>query len=63
MTPIMLLEAELDKWKRALEKLEEMFKTDLIPENVYNERKENLKPKISKYTEALRILTFYMDWL
>ena len=57
MTPIELLQAELAKWQSALTHLEQAFKDDLIPENVYHERKNNLKPKISTYKRAIAILS------
>jgi len=60
MTPLELLQAELDKWKKALEKLEVAFKNDQIPESVYKERKANLEPKISAYKYAINVLITYM---
>ena len=60
MTPLELLEAELNKWKRALEKLEEMFKNNNIVKSTYDERKANLLPKISTYKYAINVLVTYM---
>jgi hypothetical protein len=57
MTPIELLQAELNKYQKALKKLEEAFRDNLIPENIYHERKGNLQPKISTYKRAVAILT------
>jgi hypothetical protein len=60
MTPQEILQAELDKYKKALEKLEDAFKLDLIPESIYNERKANLIPKISTFKYAINVLISYM---
>ena len=57
MTPLELLQAELHKWEIALSNLEQSFADNLIPENVYHERKDNLKPKISAYKRVIAILT------
>ena len=57
MTPIELLKDKLDEYSRALKKLEEMFRNDLISENTYHERKNNLIPKISTYKRAIAILS------
>jgi hypothetical protein len=59
MTPIELLEAELQKWEHALEKLEEFLLRDKIPISIYNERKNNILPRISKYKQAIAILISY----
>ena len=56
MTPLELLQAELDKWVHSLEKLEDAFKNDLIPKNVYHERRDNLLPKISSYKRTIAII-------
>lgn len=60
MTPLELLQAELDKWQRALKHLEESFSKDEIPRNVYLHRLKNLEEKISCYKYAIRVLTTYM---
>jgi len=55
-TPLELLQSELGKYEKALSKLNQAFMDDLIPENVYLERKDNLKPKISTYKRAVAAL-------
>ena len=55
-TPIELLQEELDKWEKAYSKLNQAFMDDLIPENIYQERQNNLKPKIAEYKRAIAIL-------
>lgn len=60
MTPLELLQAELDKWQRALDHLKESFSKDEIPTNVYLLRFKNLEEKISSYKYAIQVLTTYM---
>jgi antitoxin component HigA of HigAB toxin-antitoxin module len=55
-TPIELLQSELDKYQKALSKLEQAFKDDLIPEDVYHERRDNLLPKIYIYKVSIHAL-------
>ena len=57
MTPLELLQAELDKYQKAYDKLNQAFMDNLIPENIYYKRKDNLKPKISTYKRAIAILS------
>lgn len=57
LTPIELLQAELAVYESAFAHLEQAFRDNLIPENVYHERKDNLYPKISTYKRAIAILT------
>jgi len=61
MTPVELIQQELKVYKRALEKSKKMFADGKIDLKLHETHVENLTPKIAKYTEALRVLTFYMD--
>jgi hypothetical protein len=55
-TPIELLQSELGKYEKALRKLEEFFKNEDVPKNIYLERQGNLLPKISTYKRAVAAL-------
>ena len=56
MTPIEVLQEELHKWENSLVKLEQAILNGQIPDSVYNERKNNILPKISSYKQAIAIL-------
>jgi hypothetical protein len=61
MNPIELLQKELDVYKKALELSDKKFADGKIDAKLHETHVSNLKPKIEKYIEALRILKFYMD--
>jgi len=61
MLPIDLLQKELDVYKKALELSNKKFADGKISSKLHDTHVENLQPRIAKYTEALRVLTFYMD--
>ena len=61
MLPYEVLQQELDVYKRALELSDKKFAEGKINEKLHNTHVENLKLKIASYTNALRILRFYMD--
>ena len=61
MTPSDLLQHELNVYKRALEKSKKKFEEGKIDAKLHETHVGNLEPKISHYTNALRILRFYTD--
>ncbi len=61
MNPIELLQQELNVYKKALELSDKKFADGKIDAKLHETHVSNLKPKIATYTQALRILKFYMD--
>jgi hypothetical protein len=61
MLPIQLLQQELNVYKKALELSKKKFAESIISKELHETHVKNLEPKISCYTQALRILTTYMD--
>jgi hypothetical protein len=60
VTPLELLEAELAKWQKALDKSKKTFDEGGIRLVDHETHKANLEPKIAKYKYAIRILETYM---
>jgi len=61
MEPTQLLQKELNVYKKALELSNKKFIDGIITKELHETHISNLEPKIAKYTQALRILRFYMD--
>jgi hypothetical protein len=61
MNPIQLLQQELNVYKRALELSKKKLAEGIITPELHETHKANLEPRISKFTQALRILTHYID--
>ena len=61
MTPSELLQQELDKYKKALEKSKKAFIEGKITLCEHETHVSNLEPKINSYVNALRILRFYTE--
>ena len=59
MSPEKILQVELEKYRSALSHLEISFLKKDIPESVYNERKENLKPLIQQFMDAVETLKIF----
>lgn len=57
MTPIELLQKELDENKRALEKSNEMFENHIIDTALHETHYRNLIRVIREYESAIRLLT------
>ena len=60
MTPLEVLQVELDKYQRALNHLELSFLKNDIPKSVYDKRKQNLELKIQEYVYAIKILEYFI---
>lgn len=61
MSPIQLLQQELDVYKKALLLAKRKFADGIIDAKQHDIYVSNLEPKIAKYTKALKILRIYMD--
>jgi hypothetical protein len=61
MNPIETLQKELSVHRRALELSKKKLAEGKITPELHETHKANLEPRINKFTEALRLLTFYMD--
>lgn len=59
MNPLELLQLELDKYQRALQKSKDSFALDLIPKIVHKEHVTNLEPKIQEYKDAIHCLKIF----
>jgi hypothetical protein len=60
MTPLELLEKELLKYEKALEKSIKAHDEGKIDIGIHEDHVRNLEPKISAYRLAIRILVTYM---
>jgi hypothetical protein len=61
MQPIELIQKELDVYKKALKLSNAKFAEGKIDAKLHETHISNLEPKIATFTQALRILRFYMD--
>ena len=61
MSPIDILQQELNVYKKALELSKKKFAAGLIDAKLHETHVGNLEPQIRIYTNALRILRFYTD--
>jgi hypothetical protein len=61
MTPIDLLQKQLNVYKVALDKSKKNFIEGKITLCLHEKHVANLEPKITCYTSALRVLRFYLD--
>jgi len=59
MTPIELLQQELNTFKLALRGSEEALKGKKISKDLHEIHKENLKPKIQEYKNAIQTLIIF----
>jgi len=59
MTPIELLQQELNTFKLALRRSEEALKEKKISKDLHKIHKENLKPKIQEYKNAIQTLIIF----
>lgn len=59
MTPLELLEQELEKYESALSKSTNALLDGKINYNKHEEHRINLKPKIAKYRAAIQVLITY----
>jgi hypothetical protein len=60
MTPLELLQKELNKYERALEKSKESHEKGKIDVGLHLSHARNLEPKIKEFRLAIRVLTTYL---